>query len=462
MSQFERFLQQMRGQQVAVIGAGVSNTPLIELLLSAGARVTVRDKKSREALGEQYDQLAAQGASFVLGEGYLDHLAEPVIFRTPGLHPHHPALERARAGGARITSEMEVFLAVCPCPVIAVPGSDGKTTTTTLTERLLTRAGRRCHLGGNIGRPLLRDTPQMKEDDVAVLELSSFQLMTIDQRIGRAAITNVTPNHLDIHKDMEEYIGAKANIFAGQKPGDLLVLNADDPICRAYPERAPAGVRVLWFSLQGPVEQGVYLQDGIIRARVDGKEEDILPAARIRIPGIHNVANYLTAIALTWGLCRRADIVQTAEQFAGVEHRIELIREKDGVRYYNDSIASSPTRTIAGLRSFDQKVILIAGGYDKHIPYEPLALPLAQCVRHLILTGATADKIEQAARQGMEQTGERYPIERAASLEQAVQLAQRAAKPGDVVILSPASASFDQFKNFMERGETFRALVQAL
>lgn len=460
MSEFERFLQQMQGQETAVIGAGVSNTPLIELLLSAGARVTVRDRKSREELGERYDALAARGARFVLGEGYLDGLDEPVIFRTPGLHPNHPALQRARERGARVTSEMEVFLEVCPCPVIAITGSDGKTTTTTLTERLLTRAGKRCHLGGNIGRPLLCDTPHMREDDVAVLELSSFQLMTVHQRIGRAAITNVTPNHLDIHKDMDEYIGAKANIFARQRPGDVLVLNADDPVCRAY--TVPEGVRVLWFSLQGPVAQGVYLQDGVICACVDGAREEILPAQRIRIPGIHNVANYLTAIALTWGLCSREDIVETAEQFAGVEHRIELVREKDGVRYYNDSIASSPTRTIAGLRSFQQKVILIAGGYDKHIPYEPLALPMAQCVRHLILTGATADKIEQAAKQGMERTDTHYPVERAASLEEAVVLAQRAARPGDVVILSPASASFDQFKNFMERGDRFRALVQAL
>ena len=458
MTALEQYLRKIREKRIAVIGAGVSNMPLIELLRKAGISVAVHDRKTAEALGEQYDKLQESGVSLVLGEHYLDALDEDIIFRTPGLHPNHPALAAVRARGGQVTSEMELFFEVCPCKIIGITGSDGKTTTTTLTYEFLKHAGYTCHLGGNIGKPLLPEVDTMQPDDLAIVELSSFQLMGMQHSPYIAAITNLTPNHLDYHKDFDEYVQAKTSIYTHQKEGERLVLNADDPVTRTL-EIGP-GHDIRTCSKVVKPENGVYLRDGVIYIADNGQDRVLMNAEDIRIPGAHNVSNVMMAAAIVQGLCKDEDIVQVAKTFGGVEHRIEFVRELDGVRYYNDSIASSPTRTIAGLNSFAQKLILIAGGYDKHIPYDVLGEPICQHVKTLLLTGATAPKIRACVEQAA--ASEKPEIIDVPDLAAAVRTANAVAQPGDVVILSPASASFDCFRNFMERGERFKELVHAL
>lgn len=453
MTALEQYFGGLSDKRVGVIGAGVSNMPLISMLRAAGVKVTVHDKKTPEDLGDQYATLATLGVDFVLGEHYLDVLDEDVIFRTPGLHPRF--LEQARQSGAAITSEMELFFAVCPCPIIGITGSDGKTTTTTLVCEMLRHAGKTVHLGGNIGRPLLPRVGEMSPDDLAVVELSSFQLMGMKYSPAVAAITNLTPNHLDYHKDFDEYVQAKTAIYRNQKEGGRLVLNLDDEVTRSL----HAGGNLFCTSKQQELANGVFLKNGVIYIAQNGMRRELMPAADIRIPGAHNVYNIMMAAAIVQGWCTDADIRAVAAAFGGVEHRIEFVREKDGVKYYNDSIASSPTRTIAGLESFQQKVILIAGGYDKHIPYDVLGEPVCTHVKTLIVTGATAPKIRASV---LAVRGEHPPIMETEDLEAAVRVAAQQAESGDVVIMSPASASFDRFKNFMERGNLFKALVNAL
>ena len=458
MTALQKYLEGIRGKRIAVIGAGVSNTPLIALLREAGLPVTVHDKKEADALGERYTELAALGVSFSLGQDYLDYLTEDIVFRTPGLHPAHPALTEVRARGGVVTSEMELFFAVCPCPIIGITGSDGKTTTTTLVCEFLKHAGYTCHLGGNIGKPLLPEVKTIRPDDLAIVELSSFQLMGMQFSPSVAAITNLTPNHLDYHKDFAEYVQAKTAIYTHQKPGGRLVVNLDDPVTQ---ELALNPESVIWgCTKQGVPENGAYLKDGVICIAENGVSRELMPADRIRIPGAHNISNVMMAAAIVQGRCKDSDIIEVAETFGGVEHRIEFVREFEGVRYYNDSIASSPTRTIAGLNSFRQKLILIAGGYDKHIPYDVLGEPICEHVSKLILTGDTAVKIRACVEQAP--CAEKPEIIDVPNLAAAVRAAYSVAREGDVVIMSPASASFDCFQNFMERGDTFKKLVNEL
>ena len=460
MATLQDYLASLQGKRVAVIGIGVSNTPLIKTLLGAGISVTACDKSPRENFGSLAEELESLGATLRLGETYLDGLDQDVIFRSPGIRPDIPPFLAAMEKGSVLTSEMEVFFQVCPCKIIAVTGSDGKTTTTSLIAEMLKNAGRTVHVGGNIGKPLLSEADAMGKDDVAVLELSSFQLMTLQASPDIAVFTNLSPNHLDVHKSMEEYAQAKENIFSHQGPGDLAIFNQDNDLTREMAARAPG--RVMRFSRQGPVEEGTYVEDGMIYVAHNGQKRALFAADRILIPGQHNVENYLAAIAAVQGLVPDEVILHTAETFPGVEHRIELVRTKDGVRYYNDSIASSPTRTIAGLRSFHQKVILIAGGYDKKIPFDVLGKAVQDHVKTLVLTGHTAEKIRQAVVRA-EGYQEGHPaILMEDDFKQAVLAASQAAQEGDVVILSPACASFDHFKNFAQRGQTFKAIVNEL
>ena len=451
MNGFERYFNSLREKKVAVLGLGVSNRPLVRLLLEYGCDVTGCDKTPREKLDDEVLLLEQAGCALRVGEGYLDGVEADVVFRTPGMHPGNPAIEALRRRGAEITSEMEVFFELAPCFIVAVTGSDGKTTTTTLIAEMLKAEGKTVWLGGNIGTPLLPLCRQMKPDDYAVVELSSFQLMDMKRSPQRAVVTNLAPNHLDIHKDMEEYVEAKKNIFRFQNPGDLLVLNADNAITASFTGRGETH-----FFSRKKRTNCVWEEEGVIYRR----GEKVLSSEEILIPGTHNVENYMAAIAAVDGLVRDETIRQVARNFGGVEHRIELVRVKDGVKFYNDSIASSPSRTIAGLRSFPRKVILIAGGYDKHIPYDVLGPEICAHVSKLFLCGATAGKIRSAVEQA--EGTEKPEITDCGDFENAVRTAAGAARTGDIVLMSPASASFDQFKNFMVRGECFKRIVKEL
>lgn len=458
----EHYFETLRGKSIAVLGAGVSNKPLITILLQSGLNVTVRDKGSRESFDAVLLQSwEAQGARLALGEDYLEGLSEDVIFRSPGIMPHTPQLAAAVAGGSTLTSEMEVFMDLCPCPIIAVTGSDGKTTTTTIIAQLLKTAGYQTWLGGNIGTPLLDRVDRMEPTHRVVLELSSFQLMTMKRSPRTAVVTNLAPNHLDKHTDMAEYVAAKENIFLHQTQADRVVLNLDNDITRGFAPKAP-GV-VSWFSYRSePQGEGAFLRDDTIWWKDGGGARPILRRKDILLPGDHNVENYMAAIAAVLGQVSEETITAFAKTFGGVEHRIELCGEIKGVRYYNDSIASSPSRTIAGLRAFPQKVILIAGGYDKHIPFDVLGPEVVEHVKALYLTGDTAPKIRAAVEAATGYDPATLPIVETADLAGVVEEAYQFAGAGDVVLMSPACASFDHYQNFMERGQAFKDLVEQL
>ena len=449
---FETYFSSLRGKRIAVLGLGVSNRPLVRLLLEFGCDVLGCDRTPREKLDAEVLQLEEMGCKLSVGDSYLDGVEADILFRTPGMHPGHPAIEALRSRGARVTSEMEVFFEVCPCTLLAVTGSDGKTTTTTLVSEMLKAAGKTVWLGGNIGTPLLPLVRQMKPEDFAVVELSSFQLMDMTRSPSRAIVTNLAPNHLDIHKDMEEYVDSKKNIFRYQNADDLLVLNADNDITAGF--RGNGITR--FFSRQGK-ESHVVLKDGTIYRG----GEAVLEAKDILIPGVHNIENYMAAIAMVEGLVEDEIIRQVAKTFGGVEHRIELVRIKNGVKFYNDSIASSPSRTNAGLRSFSEKVLLIAGGYDKHIPYDVLGPEICAHVKQVFLCGATAPQIRAAVESCGDFHGQ-VVLTDCGNFENAVRTAAAVAQKGDIVLMSPASASFDEFKNFMVRGEFFKKIVKEL
>ena len=444
------YFNALKDKKIAVLGLGVSNRPLVRMLLGYGCEVLGCDRTPRENLEEEVLELERLGCRLSLGDSYLDGIEADVVFRTPGMHPANPALETLRAKGAKVTSEMEVFFELCPCYIIAVTGSDGKTTTTTLVSELLKAEGKKVWLGGNIGTPLLPLIHDIEAEDFAVVELSSFQLMDMERSAHRAVVTNLSPNHLDVHKDMDEYILAKTNVFRYQNEAGLLVLNADNAITAPMVGNG----KMVYFSRRKKVD-GVYCENGIIYRN----GEEVMSTETILLPGVHNIENYMAAIAVTDGLVSDDTIRHVAATFGGVEHRIELVRVKDGVRYYNDSIASSPSRTIAGLRSFPEKVILIAGGYDKHIPFDVLGPEVCEHVKKLYLTGATAQKIYDAVMACDMEKPEIIMIE---DFAETVHAAAAAAESGDVVLLSPACAAFDKFKNFMVRGKFFKKLVMEL
>lgn len=456
MNKLDEFKYNVAGKNITVIGIGISNLPLIKYLVSLGANVTACDRRSAEDLGENYTELEKLGVKFNLGDGYLNNLSGDMIFKTPGMRYDVPELLKAKQNGSIVTSEMEVFFEVCPSHIIAVTGSDGKTTTTTLIHKMMTDAGYKTWLGGNIGNPLLTDTEKMKENDWVILELSSFQLHTMRKSPEIAVITNISPNHLDMHKDYKEYIDAKKNIMLYQNEGDTLIVNADNQVTADIGKSASGAVK--YFSRNGMAD--VYLDGNIIKRGI----VEILNIKDIKIPGMHNVENYMAAIAAVSGLVSKDVIVNVAKTFGGVEHRIELVRTLDGVKYYNSSIDSSPNRTINTLRVFPNKVIMIAGGKDKGIPYDEIGPALAEHVKVLILIGATSDKIQEALDAEINKTGNGKDIEviRATSYEDAVNTARSKAHDGDVVLLSPASTSFDMFRNFEERGNLFKKIVNEL
>lgn len=456
----KQFFEKLNGKKIAVCGIGISNTPLIKSFLEKGARVIACDRRSAEQIGPLADELEKEGAELKLGDDYLSDLEVDIIFRTPGMSFNLPELVSARKRGIAVTSEMEVFFDLCPATIFAVTGSDGKTTTTTLIAKMLEAEGKKVFVGGNIGKPLLPEIENITADDFVVAELSSFQLISMRKSPDVAVVTNVAPNHLDIHKDMDEYVEAKKNILLHQNAFSRTVLNRDNEITDSF--RSFVRGQSLGFSMKRRLNNGAWLDGkGILHMAYRGIDAPVLDRKDIAVIGDHNVANYLAAITAVWGYVGVDTINKVAKEFGGVAHRIELVRELNGIKFFNDSIASSPTRTIAGLKAFDKKVFLIAGGYDKHIPFDPLMPYLVEKVKTLYLCGDTAQKIEDCLKNYEGYNGS-PEIVRTKDIKEATIMAYKAAKSGDIITLSPACASFDAFPNFAARGNYFKEVVNSL
>lgn len=459
LEEFNKFLN---NRKVAVIGLGVSNLPLLDYLHDKKAKVTVFDQRTIDEIPkETMDKITEYSFEFSLGQFYLDKLKGfELIFRSPSCLPTVPELVEAEQNGAIVTTEVELVLKMTPSKVIGITGSDGKTTTTTLIHEILKHAGYNCFLGGNIGTPLFTQIEKMRPEDIVVLELSSFQLMGMEISPDISVITNISPNHLNIHKDYEEYIEAKKNIFKHQNKDGILIINHDNEI--TSPLNREANGKVIYFSSKTKLEDGFIVDGDIIKESEAGIRKHILNVKDIKLRGVHNFENICTALAATKTLVDTDIAAEAIKEFQGVEHRLELIREIDGVKWYNDSVSSSPTRTIAGLNSYNEEIVLIAGGYDKNLDYTPIAKPIVEKVKTLILLGQTSGKIYEAVKAELEKQNKNLNIYMCDSLEETVKKAQKYAKRGQIVLFSPASASFDMFKNFADRGEKFKNLVNKI
>ena len=459
---FEQFINYLQDKKVAFLGLGVSHIDTIKMMAKYGINITVRDKKNIKDVSEELIQeLNSLNVKCIFGSNYLENITENVVFRTPGMNFNHPIFAQLHQNGVIVTSEMEVFFDLCPCKILGVTGSDGKTTTSTLISLMLEADGCKVYLGGNIGKPLLPIIESINPNDYVVTELSSFQLISMRKSPNISVITNIAPNHLDVHKDMEEYVNSKKNIFFLLFAMDKIVINLDDNICRHFADETRSIIST--FSHKRKILSGAFVDDNGDIYLVDKDSKDLLFNTKdIILPGEHNIDNYLAAIVATQNIVSKSVYKDIAKNFKGVEHRIEFVKEINGVKWYNDSIATSPTRTIAGLKSFKKKVILIAGGYDKHIPYEPLVPHILDKVKQLILTGDTSESIYRAVVSCEEYSKSDIKINKVKNLEEAVNLANQTAVEDDIVLLSPASASFDCYKNFEARGTHFKKLVCSL
>ena len=456
----EEFNNYIKFRKVAVIGLGVSNMPLLDYLHEKKAKVTVFDQRTIDQIPKEVMDIITQNSfEFSLGENYLSKLQGfDLILRSPSCLPTIPELVAEAERGALVTTEIELLIKMCPAKIIGVTGSDGKTTTTSLIYAILKEAGYNTWLGGNIGIPLFTKLPEMKSDDIVVLELSSFQLMEMNVSPSISVITNITPNHLNIHKDYEEYIDAKKNIFKYQDENGILVLNYDNEITKECGKEANG--KVIYFSSQEKLENGFIVDEGVIKECEDGVRKHIMECKSAKLRGIHNYQNICTALAATKTLVDTEKAVETIKEFNAVEHRLEFVREVNGIKWYNDSASSSPTRTISGINAFEgEEIILIAGGYDKNLDYTPLAKPVVDNVKALILMGQTSNKIFDAVTIEMEKQNKNVKIYMCNSLQDVMDTARRIANPGQVVLFSPGSASFDMFKNAYDRGNQFKNLV---
>jgi len=458
----EEFNEFIRFRKVAIIGLGVSNLPLIDYLYEKKAQVTVFDERDIDNISKEImDKITNFGFEFYLGKNCLENLKGfTLIFRSPSCLPTRPELEAEANRGAIVTTEIEMLMKMCPCKIIGVTGSDGKTTTTSLINSILKKGGYNTYLGGNIGTPLFTKLSEITPEDIVVLELSSFQLMGMEISPNIAVITNITPNHLNIHKDYDEYINAKKNILKYQDESDILILNYDNEITNKCAKEAQG--KVVFFSKKEKLDNGYIVDEKLIKECNDKIRKHILNTNEVILRGEHNFENIATAIAATSTLVDIDIAIEAVKEFRPVEHRLELIREIDGVKWYNDSVSSSPTRTIAGLYSFDEEIVLIAGGYDKNLDYTPIAKPIIEKVKTLILLGQTSGKIFDAVKQELESQNKNLDIHMCDTLSQTVELAKKVAKPNQIILFSPASASFDMFKNFADRGNQFKELVNSL
>lgn len=458
----EEFNEYIRFRKVAVIGLGVSNMPLLEYLYEKKAQVTVFDERTMDEIpSETINKINTYEFSYSFGKNCLEKLnGFNIIFRSPSCLPTRTELQKEAERGAIVTTEVEMLMEMCPCKIVGVTGSDGKTTTTSLINAILKKAGYKTFLGGNIGTPLFTKLPEMEPNDIVVLELSSFQLMNMHISPDIAVITNITPNHLNIHKDYQEYIDAKKCIFKNQNEKGILILNYDNDITRECAKEANGNV--VFFSSKVKLDNGFIVDGNIIKECNDKVRKHILNTDEVILRGNHNFQNIATALAATKTLVDTDIAVQAIKEFKPVEHRIEFVKEINGVKWYNDSASSSPTRTISGINAFKENIILIAGGYDKNLEYEPLAKPVVDKVSTLILIGQTAEKIYDVVKNESEKENKKVNIYMCDTLEQTIEIAKKSAKKGDVVLFSPASASFDMFKNFADRGHKFKDLVNKI
>lgn len=459
LKEFNEFI---KFRKVAVIGLGVSNLPLLDYLYEKKAQVTVFDDRTIDEISKDIiNKITAYGFEFSFGKNCLEKLnGFNIIFRSPSCLPTKKELQDEANRGAIVTTEVEMLMEMCPCKMIGVTGSDGKTTTTSMINAILQKAGYNTFLGGNIGTPLFTRLNEMKPDDIVVLELSSFQLMNMQVSPDIAVITNITPNHLNIHKDYEEYIEAKKNIFKSQNENGILILNYDNDITRDCSKEANG--RVVFFSSKTKLDNGFIVDEDIIKECDDKVRKHVLNTEEVILRGNHNFQNIATAFAATKTLVDTDVAVEAIKEFKPVEHRIEFVREIDGVKWYNDSASSSPTRTLSGINAFKENIVLIAGGYDKNLEYEPLAKPVLDKVSTLILIGQTAEKIFDVVKDEAERQNKKIDVYMCDSLEQTIDIARKFAKKGDVVLFSPASASFDMFKDFADRGRKFKDLVKCI
>lgn len=461
---YDEFIENIRNKKIMFCGIGRSNLPFIDSLTQKNIPVTVYDSKQECNLNEKLVKQLKEN-KFIdlrLHDESVWQEKNDVIIRTPGMNFFCDKLLKAAEKGAIITSEMEIFFDVCPCPIIGITGSDGKTTVSTLIYKMLKSEGITTHLGGNIGSPLLTKVPKMKKSDIAVVELSSFQLISMRRSPEIAVVTNISPNHLDVHKDMAEYIDAKKQILLHQNAFSKAVLNFDNPETRKMKDITRA--KTVFFSRLNKLKNGIWLDDSGNIVMSDGKTDKIIiNTSEIKIPGYHNIENYMAAIAAVSDFVSTEKVKETANSFFGVEHRIEFVEKINGVTYYNDSIASTPNRTIKGVLSlFDKKIILIAGGYDKNIPFDSLAEKITDKVSSLILLGKTSDKIEAEILKSKNYKENNPKIIKVNSMQQAVETASSISSFGDIVVLSPACASFDLYKDFEERGNNFKSLVKSI
>lgn len=456
-----KFNEDIKGKKAAIIGLGVSNKPLIEYLYNLGARITVFDNREQEKIDTYiWDEVTKYNLKYYIGEDYLANLKGfDYIFRSPSCRPDLPEVEAEVKRGAILTSEIEMVLKLTPCKTIGITGSDGKTTTTSLIYEILKRKYK-CFLGGNIGTPLFAKISEMRPEDIVVLELSSFQLMNMELSTDVAVVTNISPNHLNVHKDYQEYIDAKANIFKYQNENGTLVINYDNDITRNFAKQANG--KVVYFSRKEKLPNGVIFDEDTVKICDNDLRRHVINRKDVKIRGLHNIENICAAIAATKDLVSPEEQKQAIMEFTGVEHRLEFVREIDNVKWYNDSIASSPNRTIAGLNSYNERIVLIAGGRDKHLDYDPIAKPIIEHVNTLIVMGETAEKIKNAVTRELEKQKKNLNIIKVANVEEAVKTAKKQAKPNEIVLFSPASTSFDMFKNFEERGKKFKEEVNKL
>ena len=456
---FEKYIQ---GKKVAIIGIGVSNIPLLDYFHSLNANVTVFDTKEENQIDTSIlKKIKDYSFSFEGGKNYLDNLIGfDIIFRSPSCMPYTPQIEKEVKRGAILTSEIEMILKLAPCKIIGVTGTEGKTTTTTLIYTIINKSGKRCFLGGNMGKPIFTKIKDVNSDDIIVLELSSFQLVNMEQSPNISVVTNIYPDHLNVHKSYEEYREAKKNIFKHQNRDDIVVLNYDNEFTRDFAKEAEG--RVIFFSSKEKLEDGYIYDktDETIKYCKDNIRRHIIKKEDIKLKGVHNYENICAALAATSTIVDIDTQIQAIKEFNGVEHRLEFVRELDGVKWYNDSIGTSPASTIAGLNSFNENIILLAGGSDKGLDYTEVGKVIAKNVRALLLTGPTSEKIENATKQALGE--KKIDIYYPSSMREAVNLAKQIANKGDVVLLSPASASFDLYKNFEDRGNQFKNLVNEL